>query len=92
MIIQQAIAPGQEPLFRYAGCYLAATGEKGSQGFVAGVFQKLLREQSAVSWTQAALYEDGQSHTWANYYFMLALVLLVLWALFLAGLVTGILR
>ena len=91
MILQQAIAPNHGPLFRYAGCYLAATGEKGNQAFVAGVFQKLVKEQSAVSWTEAARAEDGQCHMWANYYFMSALVLLVLWVLLLAGIVSGIL-
>jgi hypothetical protein len=77
-IVQQAIAPGQEPLFRYAGCYMAATGAKGSQGFVAGVFQKMVREQSCVGWTQAALDEDAQCHTWATYYVILAGVLFLM--------------
>jgi hypothetical protein len=75
LIVLQAVAPERDPLFRYAGCYLAATGPKGNQGFVAGVIQKLVREQSSVSWTQAALTEDAQSRTWANYYFLLACLL-----------------
>jgi IcmF-related N-terminal domain len=79
LIVQQAIAPERDALFRYSGCYLSATGEKGSQAFVAGVFQKLVKEQSAVSWTQTALAEDSQCHVWASYYFIMALVLLVVW-------------
>ncbi len=77
VIVQQAIAPANAPLFRYSGCYMAATGAKGSQGFVAGVFQKLVKEQSGVSWTEAALAEDAQSRTWANYYLILSVVLFV---------------
>jgi IcmF-related N-terminal domain len=86
-IVQQAIAPAHDALFRYAGCYLAATGGKGSQGFVAGVFQKLVKEQSSVSWTQTALAEDAQCLTWATYYLAAAGVLAVLWCLLLAWII-----
>ena len=65
LIVHNAIAPEGEPLFRYSGCYMAATGGRGSQAFVAGVFQKLVKEQSGVSWTDAALAEDAESRTWA---------------------------
>jgi hypothetical protein len=87
VIIQQAIAPGNDSLLRYAGFYLAATGPVGSQAFVTGVFSKMLKEQSCVSWTQAALAEDRQCRTWANYYFMLALVLGLLWVLLLVWII-----
>lgn len=86
-IIQQAVAPPQENLFRYSGCYLAATGPKGSQAFVAGVLQKLVKEQNSVSWTARALAEDAQSRTWAAYYFATALVLTGLWVLLLVYLI-----
>jgi len=69
-IVLQAVAPENDSLFRYAGCYLSATGPKGSQGFVAGVFQKMVKEQSCVGWTEAALEEDVQSRVWANYYLL----------------------
>ncbi|MSU79252.1 MAG: hypothetical protein EXS16_14315 [Gemmataceae bacterium] len=71
-IVQQAIAPKNEPLFRFSGCYMAATGNKGSQAFLAGVFQKLVKEQSSVSWTEAALAEDARCQTWAGYYRLLS--------------------
>ena len=79
LILQQAVAPQNGSLLRYSGCYLTATGPRGNQGFVAGVFQKLVKEQSSVSWTQEALAEDAHSHTRGNYYFLLAILL------FLAG-------
>jgi hypothetical protein len=83
-ILQQAIAPENDTLFHYSGCYLAATGGKESQAFVAGVFQKLVKEQSSVSWTEAALAEDAQCQTWATYYLAAAGVLAVLWCVLLA--------
>jgi hypothetical protein len=86
-IVQQAIAPPQDSLFRYSGCYLAATGPKGSQAFAAGVFQKLVKEQSSVSWTARAVAADAESRKWATYYLAGAAVLAVLWALLLAWLI-----
>lgn len=82
-ILQQAVAPTNDTLLRYAGCYLSATGPKGSQAFVAGVLQKLVKEQSSVSWTENALQEDAQSRTWATYYMAASFVLAVLWVLLL---------
>jgi hypothetical protein len=81
-IIEHAISAPD--LFRYSGCYLAATGGAGSQAFVAGVFEKLAKEQSSVTWTAAAKEEDVQSHLWANYYFMTTVVLFLAWCALLA--------
>jgi hypothetical protein len=77
-IVLEAVGPENDSLYRYAGCYLAATGPKGNQAFVAGVFQKMVKEQSCVGWTEAALAEDSQSRTWANYYLMLSGVMFIL--------------
>jgi hypothetical protein len=90
-IITQAVAPENDSLYRYAGCYLSATGPKGNQAFVAGVFQKMVKEQSCVGWTEAALEEDVQSRTWANYYLILSGVLFLVliglsaWFFFIRG-------
>jgi hypothetical protein len=86
-IISRAIAPENDSMFRYAGCYLAATGGKGNQAFVAGVFQKMVREQSCVGWTDAALIEDAQYHSWARTYFIGALVLALVWCGLLAWII-----
>jgi len=86
-IISRAIAPEEDAMFRYSGCYLAATGPKGSQGFIAGVFQKMVKEQSAVGWTDAALHEDAQFHTWAKCYLVLAIVLALAWCALLAWII-----
>jgi hypothetical protein len=50
---------GRGPLL-FGGCYLAATGRAADreQAFVPGVFKRLLDEQSAVAWTEAAFAED----------------------------------
>src|SRR5262245_50195918 len=58
---------GPAPLL-YGGCYLAATGadKDRSQAFVAGVFKRLLENQSYVTWTDEALNEDRRYHRRAN--------------------------
>jgi type VI protein secretion system component VasK len=67
-VLTQGIArEGPVPLL-YAGCYLAATGSDKAQeqAFVAGVFKRLLENQSFVAWTDQALAEDRKSHSQAN--------------------------
>jgi IcmF-related N-terminal domain len=86
-IVQQAIAPENAPLFRYAGFYFAATGAKGAQAFVAGIVQKMVKEQSSVSWTQAALAEDADCHRWAKFYQGLSAVLLLVCCGLIAALI-----
>ncbi|MBM3994731.1 MAG: hypothetical protein FJ303_11345 [Planctomycetes bacterium] len=81
VIVEQAIGPMHDPLFRYSGCYFAATGSEGQQAFIAGVLQKLVREQSSVAWTQAALDADSQCYLWSNLYFVLSIVFFCLCAL-----------
>ena len=67
-IVMSAMMPENEPMFRYSGLYLAATGAVGVQGFIAGVFQKQVKEQASVTWTQAALDEDAACYASANSY------------------------
>jgi hypothetical protein len=52
----------------YAGCYLAATGadKARDQAFVAGVFKRLLENQSFVAWTEEALSVDRKAHSQAS--------------------------
>jgi hypothetical protein len=58
---------GGEPLL-FGGCYLAGTGRdpKTEQGFVRGVFGRLLEEQDHVSWSEAALADDAACRGWAR--------------------------
>jgi hypothetical protein len=67
-----------EPLL-FGGCYLAGTGPdaKTEQGFVRGVFGRLLEEQDHVSWTESALADDEACRSWARVCY-LAVVLLVI--------------
>jgi hypothetical protein len=67
-IVLSAMMPENEPMFRYSGFYLAATGATGVQGFIAGVFQKQVKEQASVTWTQAALDQDAANYAMANSY------------------------
>jgi hypothetical protein len=67
-VLTQGIARDAPVPLLYAGCYLAATGaDRGhEQAFVAGVFKRLLENQSFVAWTDTALADDRKSHSQAN--------------------------
>jgi hypothetical protein len=70
-----------EPLL-FGGYYLAGTGRdpKTEQGWVRGVFGRLLEEQDHVSWTESELADDAACRGWARVCY-LASVLLVLGSL-----------
>jgi hypothetical protein len=65
---------GAEPLDSlplFGGCYLAGTGRAPTeQAFVPAVVQRLVDGQSSVSWTGAALAEDGRYRRWTAYGYM----------------------
>jgi len=52
--------------FRLAGCYLAGTGKNAAreQGFVGGVFRRLIESQDFVAWTDEALAADERYRRW----------------------------
>ncbi len=84
-IVISAMMPENEPMFRYSGFYFAGTGAVGVQGFIAGVFQKLVKEQASVTWTQAALDADAKCYASANSYATATYVLLVVLGIVVAG-------
>jgi IcmF-related N-terminal domain len=84
-IVLSAMMPENEPMFRYSGFYFGGTGAVGVQGFIAGVFQKLVKEQASVTWTQAALDEDAKYYASANSYATATYALLVLLGVVAAG-------
>jgi type VI protein secretion system component VasK len=55
--------------FMVGGFYLAATGANPmrDQAFVPGVFQQLVQNQNAVSWTDEALVEEADYQRWTTY-------------------------
>src|SRR5205814_827481 len=67
-ILTQGIAKDAPVPLLYAGCYLAGSGadKDKEQAFVAGVFKRLIENQSFVSWTPQALEEDKQNHSRAD--------------------------
>ena len=77
-IVLSAVMPEKEEVFRYSGFYFAATGPVGMQGFIAGVFQKLVKEQASVTWTQAALDADEEAYANASYYATFTYILVFL--------------
>ncbi len=80
---------GQEPVW-FGGCYLAGTGTnvESQQGFVAGVFRRLIEEEKKglVSWTAQALDEEAGLQRWVGM-LQLGLGLFVVAALALFGFV-----
>jgi hypothetical protein len=59
-ILARSVMPDDESPPLFGGCYLGGTGrDRREQAFVAGVFQRLVLDQSAVSWTDEAMAEDA---------------------------------
>ena len=51
----------------FGGCYIAGTGRNPrQQAFVEGVFQRLLQDQSFVSWTQEATAGEANYYRWTR--------------------------
>jgi hypothetical protein len=67
-IFKRAVTVEQGVPWLFGGCYLAGTGRDAAQeqAFVAGVFRRLIENQSAVSWTPEAVAEDADYHRWAT--------------------------
>lgn len=67
VLTQTAVTESGSALWM-GGCYLAGTGKNAAreQAFVAGVFRRLLEEQSVVAWTDEALAEDARWRNWAR--------------------------
>ncbi len=84
-IVTSAMMPEREPMFRYSGFYIAATGAVGVQGFIAGVFQKLVKEQASVTWTQSALDADAEAYQLAGSYATATYLLLMFIVVMIAG-------
>ncbi|MCI0680639.1 MAG: hypothetical protein L0Y71_00930 [Gemmataceae bacterium] len=62
-VIEQAVA-GDKHLWRYGGCYLAATGDRGQQAFVPQLFERLFKDlRNCVNWTDQILNEDVQAES-----------------------------
>ncbi len=84
-IVMSSIMPENAPMFRYSGFYFAATGAVGVQGFVGGVLQKMVKEQASVTWTQAALDADAESHKLAGTYATATFAMLAFTGVLVAG-------
>ncbi|MSU76678.1 MAG: hypothetical protein EXS16_01150 [Gemmataceae bacterium] len=84
-IVTSAMMPERESMFRYSGFYIAATGAVGVQGFIAGVFQKLVKEQASVTWTQSALDADAEAYQLAGSYATATYLLLLFIVVMIAG-------
>jgi hypothetical protein len=69
-----ALRPDGPPML--AGCYVASTGQDpAEQGFIPGVFRKLVESQEFVAWTEAGLAEEADYERWTRRgYIALALV------------------
>jgi hypothetical protein len=62
IVTRAAILEDKGPVL-YGGCYIGGTGrEAREQAFVPGVFQRLIVDQSSVSWTENALADDANYH------------------------------
>jgi hypothetical protein len=74
-LVRTAVVSDRGEPLRFAGCYLAGTGNStATQAFIPGVFHRMIEEQDNVSWTNEALREDANYHRLTNlgYLFLLA--------------------
>jgi hypothetical protein len=65
-----------ESLPLFGGCYLVGTGDKQNrQAFVAGVLDRLVKDQASVAWTRQAYEDDRRAWRLAQYgYIAIAIV------------------
>lgn len=77
-IVKRALEAEANGNLLFGGCYVAGTGSE--PAFVAGVFQRLIDHQNAVTWTDAAFLDDARSHrlTTTGYTVLIILGLAVL--------------
>ena len=74
IVLQTIDCDDEEPMM-FSGCYLGATGGKGKQAFVHGLFgPRLGKEQNNVKWTKRACDEDAASHASAHWGYVLMVV------------------
>lgn len=88
MITESNSNPNPMPLF--GGCYLAATGDSEQrQGFLPGVFDRLVENQNYVSWTDQALSDERwyARRTMLGWFFIILLILamvgIIIWKFFM---------
>lgn len=73
-VIEQSVAADNH-LWRYGGCYLAATGDRGQQAFVPQLFERLFKDRNCVNWSDRILEEDRKSHGQRRMgYFLIAML------------------
>jgi hypothetical protein len=82
--LMQSVARNNDDPWLFAGCYFAGTGadRDREQGFVKGVFARLVENQNCVAWTDQALSEDSRCRSFA----MIGYVVLAGLAIAVAGL------
>jgi hypothetical protein len=82
-ILTRGVAAPHHGLALFGGCYLAGTGDSPEkQGFIAGVFRRLIESQNYVSWTPEGLAEEADYERWTRRgYFGLGLLALAVAAL-----------
>jgi hypothetical protein len=61
-IIEQAVS-GDRYLWRYGGCYLAATGDRGQQAFVPQLLERLFKDRNSVNWSEQIEAADQKCHS-----------------------------
>jgi hypothetical protein len=77
-IVTRGLAVPHHSLILFGGCYIGGTGlDPVEQGFVAGVFRRLIEAQNYVSWTEEGLAEEADYERWTGRGYV-ALVVLVL--------------
>lgn len=78
-LVTRGLAVPHDGLIMLGGCYIAGTGlEPVQQGFIAGVFRRLIEAQNYVSWTDEGLAEEADYDRWTQRGYIALAVLVVL--------------
>jgi hypothetical protein len=66
-LVTRGVGVPLDGLILFGGCYVAGTGaDPAEQGFVAGVFRRLIDSQNYVSWTNQGLAEEADYVRWTR--------------------------
>jgi hypothetical protein len=85
-IVTRGLFEKAPPPWLFAGCYLAGTGRGGEQqAFVAGIFDRFLKEQDWVSWTPEAQNEEAWYRRSTQLGWLVVAILVLLAVLCFAG-------
>jgi hypothetical protein len=89
-LVTKGLAVPHNGLIMLGGCYIAGTGpDPVTQGFIAGVFRRLIESQNYVCWTDEGMAEEADYERWTQRGYIALVVLAATVVAVLAYLIFG---